>query len=135
MGTKDAGKFYSRNIPKKQISDSGMAFVLILLLIGLFTDKVIYYKLAIPVLVVNMTVPIIFYPFSVIWYALADLLGMIMSKVILTIVFIVFIIPVSFIRKLMGKDTLRLKDFKKSKKTVMIKTEHGYVSADIEKPY
>ncbi len=41
-------KYFTTDISKKKCSDAGMAAVLIMLLIGLFTKKVIFYQIGIP---------------------------------------------------------------------------------------
>ena len=126
---------FSTKISKKQASDSGMAAVLILLLIGFFSENDLYYKIAIPTLIINMAAPNFYYPFAIIWLGISSLLGAIMSKVILTVVFIVVVIPMSLLRRILGKDSLRLSQFKKSKESVMITRNYWFKSTDLEKPY
>jgi len=58
-----------------------------------------------------------------------------MSKVILTVVFIFILIPVGFVRKISGKDNLKLNQFKKSDKSVFITRDHTFTSEDIINPY
>lgn len=135
MGMKKLWNFIPVTISKKQASDTGMAAVLILLLIGLFTHNDIYYKLAIPVLIINMTFPMFYYPFAVVWLGFSQLLGTVVSKTILTIVYILMIVPVGIIRKLSGKDSLRLSEFKKSNSSVMKSRNYHFSSKDIEHPY
>ncbi len=53
--------FFPKTITKKQASDSGMAIVLILLLIGLLSGNNLYYKISILVLVMNMIYPMFYY--------------------------------------------------------------------------
>ena len=112
-----------------------MAVALILLLVGLFTGKVIFYQLAIPALVVNMIVPKIWYPFAVFWFGFSQLLGDVVSRVLLSAVFFVIVMPVGALRKLSGKDTLKLKQFKRSDASVMISRDHLYTRSDLEKPF
>ena len=112
-----------------------MAVVLIMLLIGLFTDRVIFYKLAIPILVINMIAPRFYYPFGIIWFGLSGLLGDIVSRILLTIVYFLVVFPVGIIRRLSGKDTLRLREFKRSADSVMMKRDHTYTKTDLEKPF
>ena len=135
MKAKGLGSYFPKQISKKQASDAGMAAVLILLLIGLFTTNDIYYKIAIPVLVINMTIPMIFYPFAVLWFGCSQLLGTIMSKLILTIVYVFMVIPVGVFRRLMGKDALHLSEFKKSKNSVMHSRNYNFSAKDIENPF
>jgi hypothetical protein len=112
-----------------------MAIVLILLLLGLFTKNIIFYKIAIPVLVINMTVPMFYYFFAILWLGFSRLLGMIVSNILLTVIYVVMVIPVSLIRKIMGKDTLQLHEFKKGTNSVMKVRNYTFGPADIEKPF
>lgn len=128
-------KYFPVDISKKQASDTGMAMTLILLLLGLFTKSVLYYKIAIAALVITMAVPMFFFPFAVVWLGLTTLLGEVVSKILLTVIYFIILFPVSIIRQMMGKDTLDLKTFKKSTKSVMVSRNHVFTSKDIEHPY
>ena len=127
--------FFPKTVTKKQASDSGMAIVLILLLIGLFTGNDLYYKIAIPVLVINMTYPMFYYYFAILWLGFSQILGTIVSKIILSVVFFVMVLPVGLIRRMMGKDSLQLKKFKKGKSGVMLQRNHRFTSKDIVNPF
>jgi hypothetical protein len=128
-------RFFPKTVTKKQASDSGMAIVLILLIIGIFTGNEVYYKISIPVLVIDMTFPMFFYYFAILWFGLSHLIGTIVSKVILSLVFFIVVLPVGLVRKLMGKDSLKIRQFKKSSDSVMIKRNHQFTSKDIIHPY
>ncbi|MCK4750661.1 MAG: hypothetical protein KAT15_26565 [Bacteroidales bacterium] len=128
-------KYFPTSLSRKQCSDAGMAVCLILLLVGVFTGRVIFYQLAVPALVLNMVVPKIWYFFAVFWFGFSQLLGDVVSRVLLTVVFFVIVTPVGVIRKLSGKDTLKLKDFKRSDASVMISRDHLYTRSDLEKPF
>jgi Saxitoxin biosynthesis operon protein SxtJ len=128
-------KVFPKSISKKEASDTGMAMTLICLLLGYFTKNVIYYKIAIPVLVMNMAFPMFYYPFAVIWLGLTNLLGMVVSKVLLSVVYILFLMPMGMIRRAMGKDSLNLKGFKKGKESVMITRDIEFTANDIKNPY
>jgi hypothetical protein len=128
-------KYFSTDISKKKCSDAGMAAVLIMLLIGLFTKKVIFYQIGIPLLVINMIIPAFFYPFAILWFGISGLMGDILSGIILSIVYIFVVIPVGLIRILAGKDPLKLREFKKADHSVMISRDHLYVPSDLEKPF
>jgi len=135
MSKLEIGNYFPRTISKKQASDTGMAAVLILLLIGLFTQNNIYYKIAIPVLIMNMTFPMFYYPFAIIWLGLSQLLGTIVSKIILSIVYFVMVVPTGLFRRIIGKDSLQLSKFKKANTSVMQTREYNFSSEDIENPY
>ncbi|MFS4491339.1 SxtJ family membrane protein [Maribacter sp. 2308TA10-17] len=127
--------YFPKTISEKQASDTGMAAVLILLLIGFFTKNVLFYKIAIPVLIINMTYPMIYYPLAVVWLGLTQLLGTFISKILLSIVYILLVIPVGIFRRLLGKDSLQLNEFKKGTNSAMKTRNYSFSSEDIEKPY
>lgn len=135
MSTKNNGEYFPKTISKKQASDTGMAMVLILLLVGLFTENILYPKIAIIVLVVNMTFPMFFYPFAIVWLGFSTLLGTVVSKILLTIVYIIMVVPLGLFRRLIGKDTLQLSNFKKDTGSVMKTRNFVFTSKDIEKPF
>lgn len=133
--TNRSSRFFSTSITKDQAKDSGMAIMLILMIIGLYTKNDLFYKLAFPVLLMNMIYPMFFYPFAIFWFGFANMLGTIMSKILLSVVFFVIVMPVALLRRLLGKDTLLLKEFKKSNESVMKTRNQTYVAADLEKPF
>lgn len=128
-------KYIPKIISKKEASDTGMALVLISLLIGYFTQSIIYFKIAIPLLIMNMTFPMFYYPFAIIWLGLTNLMGAIVSKIVLSVIYLIIVVPTGRIRRLMGKDSLNLNAFKKNKGSVMITRDYKFSSKDIENPY
>ena len=94
---------FSTSITKKRASDTGMAIILILLIIAMLTENNIYLIVAIPVLIINMIFPNFYFPFAVVWFGLSHLLGTFVSKIILTIVFIMMVLPVSLLRRFLKK--------------------------------
>ena len=135
MKKNKTGKYFPKVISKKQLSETGMAIVLILLLIGFLTQKIIFYKIAIPVLILDMIIPIVYYPFAILWFGFSEILGIITSKVLLSIIYFIFVLPVAVFRRLMRKDSLQINNFKKSKNSVFITRNITFTSAEIEKPY
>ncbi|MCK4664756.1 MAG: hypothetical protein KAT68_17935 [Bacteroidales bacterium] len=133
--TQRRSRFFSTSITKDQAKDSGMAIVLILMLIGFFAKDDLFYRIAIPVLLMNMIFPMFYYPFSILWFGLSNLLGTIVSKILVSVVFFIIVIPVALLRRLFGKDSLLLKKFKKSSESVMKTRNQTYVVTDLEKPF
>ncbi len=120
---------------KDQSRDTGMALVLLLLILdfalrwkGLLLGAVI-------VQVLNMIWPRLFAPIAVLWFGFSRLLGAISAKVLLSIVFLTVVTPMAILRRLLGKDTLKLRAFKSSKDSVMIVRSHTFIGADLEAPY
>lgn len=115
--------------------DTGMAAVLILLLVTWFTAQLVWVIPAIVILILTMTVPVVFKPLSVVWFGFANILGHVVSTLILTILFFVVVMPVGFIRKMGGADALRLKEWQDNEDSVFVVREHLYTAEDLEKPY
>ncbi len=130
-------KYQFTNITKDQSKDTGMAIVLILFILGqIFHDISEALRIsAIVVLVIDMVLPIVFKPAAWVWFGFANILGTVMSKILLTIIFIFLVTPMGLIRTIMGKDTLLLKKWKKGDSSVFHIRDHLFQSQDIEKPY
>ena len=109
--------------------------VLILLLVALAAKRNYVIYCAIGLLVLDMIRPQIFRPVAVIWFGLAELLGVVTSRVVLSIIFLVVITPVGLVRRLLGKDTLKLTSFKRGHESVMEERNHTFCADDIVKPY
>lgn len=122
-------------ITKDQSRDTGMAMVLLLLILCIRTkrDGILFAGITLHVL--NMTVPRIYAPIAVVWLGLSHLLGNVMSKVLLSILFFCVVTPIGALRRLFGRDSLRLRAFKAGKESVMSVRNHVFVGRDIEKPY
>jgi len=129
-------KIFHTSFSDKKLLEAGMAAVLIFLLLELFLKTGLYYKIAIVLLVINMLIPKFFIPFAILWYGLSNILGSFVSKVVLTIVYFLVVLPVGFIRtNLGGKDLLLLKKYKRNTDSVMTNRNHLFSVDDIEHPY
>jgi len=126
---------FPTRITKNQAKDTGMAMVLLCLILGLLTGTGWLFTLAIPVLVLTMIVPRVYYPVAVVWLGISHLVGTVVSRVLLTAVFFAVVVPVGLIRRMLKKDSLQLREFGRGKGSVMKVRDHLYVPADIDKPY
>ena len=124
-----------KKMTKDQSRDTGMAMVLLLLLIYLKTrrDGLVYAAMILHV--VNMIVPRVYAPVAVLWLGLSHVLGTIMSKVLLSILFFGLVTPIGVLRRLFGKDSLKLRAFKANEESAMSVRNHLFVGHDIERPY
>jgi len=118
-----------------QARDTGMAMVLVLLLLWVFRRGDGYVIAAMVVHLVNMVVPRIFAPVAVVWFALSYLMGTIASKVILMVIFFVVVTPIGMWRRMIGADSLKLKAFKVGKGSVMRERNHTFTGQDLKQPY
>jgi hypothetical protein len=124
-----------KKLTTKQLIDSGSAFVLILLAIGFFSKNNTFYIVSIPALLINMTVPKFYYPFAMFWYSLSNALGFIVSRILFTVIYIVMVVPVGLLRRLMGKDSLHLTQFKKNNTSILKLRNHTFSSKDMTTPF
>jgi hypothetical protein len=118
-----------------QARDTGMALTLLCLLIVQFKHTYKFVPLAIVLLIITMAWPRAFKPLAGLWFGLSHVLGTVMSKVILTLVFFIIVTPIGVIRRLMGKDSLQLKKFKKDQDSVFLVRADLVDKTDLHKPY
>ena len=120
---------------KKEHTDSGLALLLLILIVSQWFNQHLFMRLAIAEVLVLLIAPVLVFPFTFLWLNISDLLWKVMSKIILSIVFFVFVWPVSLIRRAMGKDTLSLRKFKKDTNSVFTNRNHTYTRTDLTTPY
>jgi large-conductance mechanosensitive channel len=120
---------------KTQAKDTGLAIVLILLIIEYLKHPTPIIIAAIAVLVLVMTLPEAFRPLAKVWFGFSHFLGLIVSKIILSIVFFLIVTPVGLLRRAFGIDPMKSSAWKKGKESVLIARNHVYVKEDLEKPY
>jgi len=128
-------EFLKRKITKDQSRDTGMAVLLLLLLVDVRGKHGRFLLAAIALQVLNMTVPQIYRPIAVLWLGLSDLLGAVVSKILLSIVFFVIVVPIGVLRRLAGKDSLKLRAFKAGHDSVMVERNHTFIGRDLERPF
>jgi hypothetical protein len=128
-------KFLKRKITKDESRDTGMAMVLLLLILSATLKRKEFIAGAIALHVLNMTVPQIYRPIAVFWLGFSELLGEVVSRVLMAVVFFVIVTPIGLMRKMLGKDSLKLRVFKTGTESVMIARNHQFVGRDLERPY
>jgi hypothetical protein len=128
-------KFFTRKITKDQSRDTGMAMVLLLLIVFATRKREGYLIGAMVLHVLNMIVPQVYRPVAVLWLGLSDLMGSVVSKILLSVVFFAVVTPIGILRRLFGKDSLQLRAFKASKESVMLERNHTFIGSDLERPY
>jgi hypothetical protein len=128
-------EFLKRKITKDQSRDTGMAMVLLLLLVDIRAKRGWVLFAAIALQVLNMTVPQIYRPVAVLWLGLSDLLGAVVSRILMSILFFAVVTPIGILRRLAGKDSLKLRAFKAGKDSVMLDRNHTFIGRDLERPF
>ena len=122
-------------ISKKQAVDTGMAMVLILLILGFYLENIIFFKYALAGILLAMIWPMAYKYLAVVWLSGSKLLGNIVSRILLSLIFFIVLLPVAVIRRILGKDTLKLKQFKKNSSSVMISRNLKFQKEHVQKPY
>ena len=125
----------TRKTSVDQARDTGLVAALILLLFAYFRQQHSLIVPTIGVLVLTMTWPVVFGPLARVWFGLSYLLGNIVSKVLLTIIFVAVVTPVGLIRRICGADSMALKTWKKGRDSTFLKRERFFSAEDLEKPY
>ena len=110
-----------------------MVLLLLILFIRFKRDELLLGALVLQV--ITMTAPRIFAPVAVVWLGVSHVLGTVMSTVILTAVFVLIVTPIGILRRAMGKDSLRLRAFKRGSQSAMQRRNHVCSGADLERPY
>ncbi|TAL68774.1 MAG: hypothetical protein EPN82_08860 [Bacteroidetes bacterium] len=128
-----------------QMKDTGMAFTLICLIICLITGSKNWLFAGSILLLLDMLYSRFFFIPAILWFTFANILGWISSKVLLTLIFFIVITPIGLIRKLLrnlgfgkkskGFDSLKLKQWKKSKESVFNTRNYRFSKKDLLKPY
>ena len=82
-----------------------MAMVLLFLLIFVSRKHPWLLYTAMILHVVNMIAPKVFYPIAIFWLGFSDAMGAVMSKVLLSIVYVLVVTPIALLRRISGKDS------------------------------
>ena len=118
-----------------QCKDTGLAALLILLLVAYFGSQPVLLLPAIVVLVLAMAWPRFFRPIAGFWFGFSHVLGTIMSTIILTSIFTLITTPIGLIRTLFGGDSMRRKLWKQGNGSVFVNREYLFEAQDLERPF
>ena len=124
-----------REISIDQARDTGQAMALLCLIILIVFKKENFAGFALIVLVINMVRPQVYKPLAKWWFALSNLLSRIVPRILLGVLFYVMVTPVGLIRRVLGKDTLQLRKWKKGRESVLRERNHTLSAKDIINPF
>ena len=132
-----------KNIRKdnKAIRDFGILIGFILLIIA----GILFYKeresyeliilLGIAFIGLGLGMPIFLKPFYLVWMIFATVLGWIMTRVILSLLFYIIVTPIGLIPRFFGKQFLELRWDKSKESYWNYKNSHRISHKDLEKQY
>ena len=124
-----------RKIGLNEARDTGLALILILLIIEFIKRPHLLTVIAMGALILTMTWPALFKPLAWIWFGFSHILGNVVSRGLLTIVFFVIVTPMGLIRQALGADPMKTSLWKKNIDSVLVDRNHLFTKEDIEKPY
>lgn len=67
------------------------------------------------------------------WYKIADLLGKVVPKIILSLIYFIFLFPISLLSRVFNKKSMRIDERKTD--SLWIDRGHIYVKEDLNKPW
>jgi multisubunit Na+/H+ antiporter MnhG subunit len=92
-------------------------------------------SLALLLLMLSLIVPIVFYPLAKIWFGLGLLLGLISTKILLSLLFFIIVTPIGVFRKLSKKDVMSLKLFKNNASSTLLTRNHHFTAEDLKNQF
>ncbi|MCL4500522.1 MAG: SxtJ family membrane protein [Deltaproteobacteria bacterium] len=133
----DSTKIISRLLSAtlEQAKDTGMAMVLICLLLGYFGKFPKFLGVSIVLLLITMAWPRAFKPLAGLWFGLSQVMGLVVSKILLSLAFFLVVTPIGLIRRRWGKDSLRLKEWKQGSGSVFLERQGAIQDKDLLNPY
>jgi hypothetical protein len=124
-------RIHSAVITRQQCIEFGQVAVLAAIVAALYYRNFNWVSLALLVLGITILLPRLFYPLALVWFGFSKILGEINIRVLLTLVFVLVVLPVGLWRKLRGRDSLQLRRFKKDDASVMVVRDHLYTKEDL----
>jgi hypothetical protein len=127
--------FFSKAVNQNQAKDTGMAMALICLFVAYFCGINGCYLAAMILLISNMIWPRIFTPIVYFWFGLSKILGAVVSRILLSLLFFLLVTPIGLLRRMWGKDPMMLKDWKAGNSSVFKIRDREYQPEDMRTPY
>ncbi len=125
----------NQKVKHRQNTETGILIAISLCILCLYTGKPYWIPAAIGVLIIVLIAPVLFRPFAVLWFGLSKFIGIISSGLLLTLLFYVLISPIGLIRRAMGKDSLKIRQFKKNKTSVYLTRNYQFKPSDLKFPF
>jgi hypothetical protein len=122
-------------LTREQIKDTGTVFGLIMLIAGIYTGSQFWLKFSFATILLALLVPISFkYP-ARFWFIISEKIGTVVSTIVLSIIYFLIVIPVSFARRGLKKDPMMIRSFRLRGYSGWIERKCKYSPADLNKPF
>lgn len=127
--------FLPADVSNKECADTSMAMTLISLLVILYTKSITLLPLPIGLLLLGMVWPRAYSLLARLWLGISLLLGSIMSRVVLSIIFMAIVTPIALVMRLFGHDPMRRKAWKKGTESTFVSRGDLVEAKDLEHPF
>lgn len=124
-----------RNLNRTQITGSGLALILISLLLYIFLDQSVLIQIAFVLVIWLMIWPAPFRYFAYFWFALGEAMGYVVSRVLLSLIFFLLVVPVGLMKRNQLRSNMKLNSFKTGSTSVFVNRETQFTEKDFEKPF
>jgi|WetSurMetagenome_2_1015567.scaffolds.fasta_scaffold617713_2 hypothetical protein len=118
-------------VTRRQNTEFGLVLVLVASVLAYWLGGRGFIAIAGFLSLLILVVPGLLTPFTALWFGLSRLLGKVSSTILLSLVFFVIVTPVGLSRRWSGKDSLKIKAFKKGRQSVLIDRNHTYTATDL----
>jgi hypothetical protein len=115
--------------------NTGLAMVLICLLLAHLDGRPQWLPTAIGLLLLCMVWPVVFRPVARVWLGLSHMLGAVVSRIILSVLFYGLVTPVGLLRRMSGADSMQRGRWKADRDSTFITRNHLYRAKDLDRPY
>lgn len=115
---------------KKDTSKTILVIVTGLLIFSWIFKSAWLWKIAAILGVISIFIPVVARGIEWAWFKLAMGLGWINSKILLSIIYFVFLLPIAWLSRLFTKDPLMLRA--KKLNTTYVSRDHAYTKKDLE---
>lgn len=125
----------SAKITPLQCRDTALALTFLALLIWFFTKDPRFAYAGMGITLLAMIWPSSMIWPARLWFGFSHVLGSVMSRVLLSIIYVLLLLPMGLVRRCMGKDALRLRWWKDGKESAFVAREHAFSKDDLTHPY
>ncbi len=115
--------------------DTALALTFLLLLIWYFSKNVYFVYAAMLLVLVAMVWPMGMSLPARAWFGFSHLISQVTNKIILGILYVLIVIPVAMIRKALGKDAMRLRQWRNGDSSLFVVRDHLFTKEDLDNTF
>lgn len=110
-----------------------LVMVIGFLLLSYWLDQVVLSYVAAAIGILSVISQVLHRLILKLWFGLAKIFGFINSRILLTVVYVLVLLPLSLLSRLFGSNSVQLK--KKASGSYFVTRNHKYIKADLENPW